>query len=193
MKKLVMVATLAALAATVPAQANKGADRAGGPSADRGQARDQGAQARAGKGDRGSARSRRCTPRRAGYVAAGLYVSSALQQVAGADTPTPRDDRYDGTLVVDVKRGNHAASADEGTQKTYALAGVRVRFADRNDDGTRDQPVAGDRVKLDGKLTKLRGGCDASAFEPQLTIARVQFLPPPQQEDGTTPPTAPAA
>jgi hypothetical protein len=197
MKKLVMVATLAALAAAVPAQANKGGDRAGGPSADRaGKAQKQGA--REGKGDRGAARSRSCTPRRTAYVAAGLYVSSTLEQVAGASTPTLRDDRYDGTLVVDVKRSNKAARADNGTQKTYTLDDARVRFADRNDDGTRDQPVAGDRVKVDGKVTKLRGGCDASAFTPQLTIAKVKFLPPPDQEeddDDTTPPaaTAPAA
>ena len=191
MKKLVMVATLAALAAAVPAQANKGADRAAGPAADRGgKAHKQGA--REGKGDRGTTRSRRCTPRRVAYVAAGLYVSSTLEQVAGASTPTLRDDRYDGTLVVDVKRANKSARADKGTQKTYTLDNARVRFADRNDDGTRDQPVAGDRVKLDGKVTKLRGGCDASAFTPQLTIAKVMFLPPPDADDAPTPP-APAA
>jgi len=192
MKKLVMVATLAALAAAVPAQADKG-DRRAGPAADRGgKAQKQGAPARQGKGDRGAARSRRCTPRRSAYVAAGLYVSSTLEQVAGASTPTLRDDRYDGTLVVDVKRSNKAGRADKGTQKTYTLDDTRVRFADRNDDGTRDQPVAGDRVKLQGKVTKLRGGCDASEFTPQLTIAKVMFLPPPEEDDTTPPAPAPA-
>ena len=144
MKRIVTVVALSALAAAVPAQARPGdsgarADRA--PSQERGD-----------KASKGSSKSRRCKPRKVAYVAHGLYVSSKLTQVAGADTPALRDDRWDGTIVVDVKRTNKMARADKGTQKTYTVAGMRIRFADRDDDGTRDQPVAGDRVKVGGKV-----------------------------------------
>ena len=139
-----------------------------------------------------AAKSKRCAPRKVAYVAHGLYVSSELTQVAGADTPALRDDRWDGTIVVDVKRTNKMARADKGTQKTYTVAGVRVRYADRNDDGTADPPVAGDRVKVDGKITRLRGGCDATEFEPTLKVKSVKFLPPPDADDEVAPPPPPA-
>ena len=187
MKRLVTVVAVAALAAAVPAQAKQG-----------GSGKPDGATSheRGGKG-KSSGKSKRCAPRKVAYVAHGLYVSSELTQVAGADTPELRDDRWDGTIVVDVKRTNKAGRADKGTQKTYTVAGVKVKLADRNDDGTRDQPVAGDRVKVDGKVTKLRGGCDATDFEPTLTVKSVKFLPPPDadgDDDAPAPvPPAPGA
>ena len=191
MKRIVTVVALSALAAAVPAQARPGDS---GARADRAPSQERGDAASTGKG---SAKSRRCKPRRVAYVAHGVYVSSTLTQVAGADTPTLRDDRWDGTIVVDVKRTNKFARADKGTQKTYEVAGVRVKLADRNDDGVRDQPVAGDRVKVAGKVTKLRGGCDASEFESELKVKDVKFLPPPDADDedeapAPAPPPAPA-
>jgi hypothetical protein len=184
MKRIVTVVALSALAAAVPAQARPGDS---GARADRAPSQERGDKAKA-KASKGSSKSRRCKPRRVAYVAHGLYVSSELTQVAGADTPALRDDRWDGTIVVDVKRTNKMGRADKGTQKTYTVAGLRIRFADRDDDGTRDQPVAGDRVKVAGKVTQLRRGCDTSEFESELKVKEVKFLPPPDADDAPAPP-----
>jgi hypothetical protein len=101
----------------------------------------------------------RCTPHRyIGFDARGLLVSQTLTQTAGAGTATRADDRYSGTLTVDVKRANHRAP--DGVQ-TYTLDNDRVRF------GSAD-PKAGDRVKLHGKLA--RKGCD-----PALDVRRIVF------------------
>jgi hypothetical protein len=198
MKKLVLAASIAAIAIAVPAQAHRPdgsqgqsgaaagtypgeqADGAGkGNRPDHPKGHPGPGAAKGAAGDHPGKRRGRCTPRRVGYVAAGLYVESALTQTQGADTPdNRRDDRWSGTLTVDVKRTNRHAQADKGTTKTYTLTDAQVRFADTNADGTRDVPAAGDRVVVLGKVTRLNRKCDQTGFEPTLTIKRVNFLPP---------------
>jgi hypothetical protein len=93
-----------------------------------------------------------------GFDARGALVSQALTQTAGVATAKRSDDRYSGTLTVDVKRANHRAPL--GIQ-TYTLDQDHVSFA-------ATAPKAGDRVKLYGKLA--RSGC-ASA----LDVRNVKF------------------
>jgi hypothetical protein len=106
-----------------------------------------------------------CKPRTIGFHATGTLVSQALTQTAGAETSTKRDDRYSGTLTVEVKRANHRAP--EGTQ-TYTLDNDRVHFSHDA------APKAGDRVKLYGKLTHARHGC-AEPAAPAVDLRRVRF------------------
>jgi hypothetical protein len=106
-----------------------------------------------------------CKPQAVGFQASGKLVSQALTQTAGADTSTKRDDRYSGTVTVDVKRANHRAPT--GTQ-TYTLDNDRVHFSHGA------VPKAGDRVKLYGKLTRARHGC-AEPATPTVDLRRVRF------------------
>ncbi len=176
MKKLAMLAALSAVAVAVPAQASK-PENPGSQRSAQGTAHEQGT---AHRGSSKAAKGKgRCAPRSVGYVAFGDFVSSALTQTQGADTAdSTNDDRWSGTLVVAVTRTNRHARADKGTTKTYTLKDAKVRLADRNDDGTRDVPVAGDRTRVQGKITRLNRGCDATAFTPELRIRSVGFHAP---------------
>jgi hypothetical protein len=184
MKKLVILASVAAVAVAVPAQAHKGAD---GPGAN-GKGPGQGASAN-GPGQKGGHHGakkakRRCNVR---YNAGGLFVDGSLTQTQGADTERRKDDRYSGSVTVDVKRGNRAAKADVGTTKTYTLTDVRVHFADTNGDGTADAPVAGDRVRVMGKVTRDNERCNPDDAATEPTIKKVGFGgPPPAQEVPTS-------
>ncbi len=52
-----------------------------------------------------------------GYEAKGVLAEgSVLEQVAGADTANRRDDRYSGTLVVNVKKGNKRGRKDKASR-----------------------------------------------------------------------------
>lgn len=179
MKKLAIAATLVAVAVTVPAQAHK-PDNPGS----------QGKAKAGAKAHNGTAK--RCAPRSVGYVARGEYVSGALTQTQGADTTdVARDDRWSGTLVVAVERTNKHGRADKGTTKTFTLTDARVRLADRNDDGTRDLPVAGDRVRVQGQITRLNRRCDATGFTAETKIRSVGFHKP-RSAETPAPNSAPA-
>ena len=119
-------------------------------------------------------KSHKCTPHAVAYKAAGTLESQALTQTAGADTAKRSDDRYSGTLTVDVKRANHHGAT--GSQ-TYTVDNGRVHFYDANHDHTADVPKAGDRVQVKGRITRLGKKCDASGFTPTVTIRRVEFKP----------------
>jgi hypothetical protein len=73
-----------------------------------------------------------------------------------------------------VKRANHHGAT--GSQ-TYTVSDARVRFHDADHDGTADAPKAGDRVKLNGRVTRLGKKCDASGFTPTVTVRRVELKP----------------
>jgi hypothetical protein len=106
-----------------------------------------------------------CEPQAVGFHASGTLVAQALTQTAGADASTKQDDRYSGTVTVEVKRANHRAPT--GTQ-TYTLDNDRVHFSHDA------APKAGDRVKLYGKLTRARHGC-AEPATPAVDLSRVRF------------------
>ena len=137
-----------------------------------------------GHGNRGGGhgKSHRCVAHRVGYVAAGALVSQTLTlDSAGASHPT-----YSGDVTIAVTRTNHAARGDKGTTKTYTLAHARVvlGLADQNNDGSvgLDDLAAGDRVKVIGKVTVLRRGCDRSRFTPTITIRQLVVHAPAQQQ-----------
>jgi hypothetical protein len=132
------------------------------------------APAQAHNGKSHPAKSHKCTPHKVGYKASGTLESQALTQTQGASTTTRRDDRYSGDVTVNVKHANHHGAT--GSQ-TYTLDNDRVKFYDADKDGTADQPKAGDRVKLHGKITKLAKKCDSSGFTPTTDVRRVQFKP----------------
>jgi hypothetical protein len=122
-----------------------------------------------------AAKQGKCQPRAVGYNARGTLVSPSLNQTAGATTPERGDDRYGGTVEVDVTKANHKAPT--GPQ-TFTLTDARVKFADADHNGVADEPKAGDRVKLHGKITKLNRKCDQTGFTPQITVRHVRFKPP---------------
>jgi hypothetical protein len=118
------------------------------------------------------AKSKDCTPHDVGYSARGTLVSQALTQTAGGETSKRGDDRYSGTLTVDVKKANHRAPQGE---QTYTVENARVHFSDADRDHVADTPKAGDRVKIHGKITKLGKKCDASGSTPTVTVRKVDF------------------
>jgi hypothetical protein len=93
--------------------------------------------------------------------------------------PGRRDDRYSGNVVVDVKKANHGAPKG---QQTFTLTDAKVKFhvPDRTNDGKRNLAdlLAGDRVNLHGKITKLRHGCSTTGFTPTITVKKVDFNKP---------------
>jgi hypothetical protein len=153
MRKVVLLATFLAVATMVPAQAKPSKpDRPQHP-----------------------AKSHKCQPHKAGYKASGTLVTATLNQTAGSATPERRDDRYSGSVTVDVTKANHHAPKG---QQTYTLDAVRVHFSDRDHNHVADQPQAGDRVKVKGKITLLAKKCDASGFTSTITVRKVEFKPP---------------
>ena len=118
--------------------------------------------------------SHKCTPHKIAFTAAGKLESASLTQTQGADTTSRRDDRYSGTVTVDVKRASHKAPT--GSQ-TSTLDNDRAKFYDANHDKTADEPKAGDRVKVKGKYTRLAKKCDQTGFTSTTDVRRVEFRP----------------
>jgi hypothetical protein len=116
-----------------------------------------------------------CTPHNVGYKASGALVSQALTQTAGADTATRKDDRYSGSLTVNVTKANHKAPKGE---QTFTVSNARVHWNDADHNHVGDVPKAGDRVRLHGKLSRLRKGCDATGFTATVTLRKVSFKAP---------------
>jgi hypothetical protein len=72
-------------------------------------------------------------------------------------------------MEVDVKKANHHAPT--GPQ-TFTLTNSRVRFHNGVDPAA---PAPGSRVKLHGKITKLRKGCPTQGFTSQVTVKKVDI------------------
>jgi hypothetical protein len=153
MRKFAICAGLAAVTVAVPAEARAPRPHPAGP----------------------HPKPARCEPHAVGYHAHGTLVAVELTQTAGQGTARRGDDRYGGTVQVKVARANHRAST--GTQ-TLTLDNALVRFYDANRDHVADQPKAGDRVHLHGKITKLRRGCSTAGFTPTVTVKYVQYQVP---------------
>ncbi len=117
---------------------------------------------------------KKCGVKAVGFNARGILVAQALTQTAGAATPDRGDDRFSGTVTVTVTKANHGAPKGE---QTYTLENDRVRYSDANGDGTADQPAAGDRVKIGGKITRLAKKCDQAGFTPTVNVRKVAFKP----------------
>jgi hypothetical protein len=113
----------------------------------------------------------KCKINSVGYNAKGTLVSNLLNQTKGVETPADKsDDRYSGDLVVNVTTANHKAPKGE---QTFTLTDAKVSFYDAASDGTDDFPVAGDTVRLHGKLTKYKKKCPGASTV--ITVKRVSF------------------
>ena len=121
------------------------------------------------------AKSHKCQPHKVGYKASGTLVTATITQTAGSATPERGDDRYSGSVTVDVTKANHHAPKGE---QTYTLDSARVRFYDSDHNNVADEPQAGDRVKVKGKITRLAKKCDTSGFTSTITVRKVEFKPP---------------
>lgn len=101
-----------------------------------------------------------------GYEVQGSFAWADLEQVAGAATTRTNDDRFSGTVVVDVEKGNRRGRRDLGLS-SYAVSGVRVIGAAA--DGT--LPGEGTRVQLVGKqlTAKQTRSCDPQPTTPEPT------------------------
>ena len=121
----------------------------------------------------------KCAVHKVGYRAGGTLVSQSLTQTQGAATATKSDDRYSGSLTVNVKKANHGAPT--GNQ-TFSLTDAKVKFhvPDRTGDGKRTlaDVRVGDRVTLHGKITHLAKHCDQTGFTPTITVKKVDFNKP---------------
>jgi hypothetical protein len=160
MKRIALAVALAAGAVAVPAA----------------QAHNDGS-AHGHSGNQHGAKSHKCRAHRVGFVVRGTVVSQTLAR--------NDDGTYSGDVVVQVTRANHHARAQSGDPQphTYTLDHAKARFhvSDQQAaDGTVDQSdvVAGDRVELAGKVTKLHKRCDQTGFIAAVTIRRVVFHDP---------------
>lgn len=163
MKKLITLVAVGAFALAVPAQAKP--PHAGGGAKPKGSEKSKGAERSQGRGGR-------CKTRSVGYNARGVLVAVDVTQTAGADTPTEAgDDRYSGTVEVDVTKVNHKGA--KGVQ-TFTLTNAKVKHYDADGDGAAEQPKAGDLVKVHGKVTRRHKRCSGE-FAPTVTVKQVQF------------------
>jgi hypothetical protein len=118
--------------------------------------------------------SHKCKPHSVGYVVKGTLVTYGLTQSAGADTPADKsDDRYSGTLAINVTHTNHHAKALSGAQ-TVTLTNVRVTTGD----GVAQPPAAGTQVQLIGKVTKVSKKCTDQSAAGTVTYRKVVFKAP---------------
>jgi hypothetical protein len=132
-KFTVIVAAAGALAVVVPAVAQ--ADKGGKPN-----------------GGTNPTQSHKCKPHNIGYVESGTIDATTASTLASSNGT------WSGTLVVDVKKTNHAARGDKGKVTTYTFTNSNVRV--RMDNGVTGLS-AGDRVQLIGKIATVAKTCPA--------------------------------
>lgn len=96
---------------------------------------------------------KRCKVHKVGYNGSGALTSYGLTQSKGVGTPQKGDDRYSGTIGVDVTKANHKST--KGPQ-TFTVTDIKVKFGP----GVTQPPANGSTVKLHGKITKINKKCD---------------------------------
>lgn len=105
-------------------------------------------------------KSHKCAPHSVGYNATGTLIAANL---------TASGKRYSGTLEVQVRRANHhGLTGDE----SFTLSSVKVVFHHGVD---AQNPAAGSKVKLHGKVTQLAKKCPTEGFTPAVTIRKVDI------------------
>jgi hypothetical protein len=114
----------------------------------------------------------KCKTNTVGFHSKGTLTAPAtLVQSAGQGTTDTSDDRYDGSVTVNVTSANHGAP--KGSQ-TYSFTGAKVSFYDVN--GTPvTTPAVGDTVHVFGKITKFRKKHCGAPGSPTITVKRVSF------------------
>ncbi|MDQ3729739.1 MAG: hypothetical protein M3355_09125 [Actinomycetota bacterium] len=150
LNRIALVATLvAALIGGSTAQARHGEDHARGK-AD--------GQSRNGKA---TGQAKKCSKvRKVGFVVKGTFVGGDAQSVTLTVTKANRHARRSGLVTVG---------------ETYTANSERIRYVNRS--GPEDAQ-ASDKVRVKGKVTKLKRGCDSEGFTPTATIRRVKVIGP---------------
>jgi hypothetical protein len=69
-----------------------------------------------------------------------------------------------------VTRSNHHAATTKGTDVTYTLSSTKVKFGEGG-----NPPVAGDPVKVIGRVSELAKKCAQSGSAPQVTVRKVHI------------------
>jgi hypothetical protein len=153
------VALLVAAVAVIPAQASKPADPGS-------------------QGNHSGTHSHKCKPHKVAWVVKGTLVSQSLTKNS--------DGTYSGDVTVNVTHTNRHARAEKSPPqpKTYTLDHAKAKFVVSDQpppDGTVDETdlVAGDQVKLKGKITTLAKRCDQTGFTATTTIRKAVFHNPP--------------
>ncbi|MBO9531477.1 MAG: hypothetical protein J7513_00685 [Solirubrobacteraceae bacterium] len=174
--KLRTAITAAAIVTAVPAASIASAHE--GMGGGKGQSGAKGHHGGKGHGKPG----KRCDRGR-GYEAQGrLADGSELVQVAGADTDRRGDDRFSGTLVVEVKQGNRRGRADVGLT-SYAVDQIRALGTASGDDPL---PAVGTRVLLVGTIANAACPTPKPSPSPDPTATPA----PSSDDDPTDYPTA---
>jgi len=111
----------------------------------------------------------KCKVHAVGYNAKGTLVgdTSGLTQTKGGDTAKKGDDRWSGDVVVNVTWANHKSPKGE---QTFTLTNGKAAFYDANSDGTADPAVAGDTVRIHGKISKQAKKCNGPNSAAVTTI-----------------------
>lgn len=125
-------------------------------------------------GSQGKAKSqlknteKKCKLKKVGYNASGLLTSYGLAQSQGAATPETGDDRYSGTIGVDVKKANHKSA--KGPQD-FTVTDIRVKFHE----GVAQPPAVGSWVGLHGKITKRNKKCADQSGTGVVTLRKIDI------------------
>jgi hypothetical protein len=155
MRKILITAAAGAALAITPALASKPAEKPQHPS-------------QSHKGKAHTKAKGRCKVHTVGYNAKGTLVSQTLTQTAGADTTTDTsDDRWSGDVVVNVTWANHKSPKGE---QTFSFTNGKVAWYDAANDGTADPAVAGDTVRIHGKISKQAKKCNGTNSPAVVTI-----------------------
>jgi hypothetical protein len=95
------------------------------------------------------------------------YDATATLIAAGTSLTPQGHGRYSGTIVVNVTKVKHHATAGD---QTFTLTNARVKFHH----GVTPSTLAdGQRIKLHGKITELPKHCSTVGFTPGITIKKV--------------------
>ena len=160
MKKTSIVAALAIGALTIPVAA--GAKKPENPGS-KGKTKSQQKQSQHKNTEK------KCKLKKVGYNASGLLTSYGLTQSQGAGTPADTsDDRYSGTIGVDVKKANHKSA--KGPQ-TFTVTDIKVKFHE----GVAQPPAVGSWVGLHGKITKRNKKCTDQSGTGVVTLRKIDI------------------
>jgi hypothetical protein len=126
-----------------------------------------------------------CKPKHVvGFNAKGTLIASNLTQTQGTATTTDTsDDRYSGTVEVNVTKANHKAPTGD---QTYTLTDAKVSFYNDINGNPVTTPAAGDIVHVHGKIGHAPKKCPGPT-NVITAITRVSF------EQAPTAPVAPTA
>jgi len=114
-----------------------------------------------------------CRTHRAPYIAEGTLVSQTL---AGNVNGT-----FSGDVTVIVKHANRFGHQEKGTMVTYTLTDAKVAFRPKARHGVPvglGDLIAGDHVKVVGKVTLLAPRCRPHGYVGAVTVTRVVFHVP---------------